>query len=282
VTSEWFRNGEAVQAVAIDDRAFQYGDGLFETIAIRAGEPRLWDYHMDRLAAGCACLGLAMPDPGGLRRQIDAALHRATAEAAFCVAKIIVSAGISQRGYGRPQGTDSATWVGLFPAAPLPASVYLEGVDTIICKTRLGVGSPVAGVKSLNRLEQVLARSECLSVNAFEGLTLDAEGYVICGTMSNVFLVRNSSVITPLLSRCGVPGVMRRHVMSTLQAIGRSVEELDIREPELHAADEVFLSNSQFGVIPVRRCDDTPWSVGVLTRELLAALAESGIVECRA
>lgn len=280
--SEWFRDGEAVDSVAIDDRAFQYGDGLFETVAIRSGEPRLWDYHMDRLAAGCACLGLVMPDPDALQRQLDEALHRAAVDPAFCVAKIIVSAGISLRGYGREPSTETATWIGLFAAAPLAASAYLEGVDTIICKTRLAVGSPVVGAKSLNRLEQVLARSECLSANAFEGLTLDAEGRLICGTMSNVFLVRDKSVITPSLSRCGVPGVMRRHVMSTLQAIGQSAEELDVPVSELRAADEVFLSNSQFGVIPVRLCDDTPWPVGGLTRKLMAALADTGVVECRA
>ena len=107
MTSEWFRNGDTVRAVAIDDRAFQYGDGLFETIAIRAGEPRLWDYHMDRLAAGCACLGLAMPEPEDLRQQLGEALCRVAVDPAFCVAKIIVSAGVSQRGYGRSPGTDS-------------------------------------------------------------------------------------------------------------------------------------------------------------------------------
>jgi 4-amino-4-deoxychorismate lyase len=163
----------------------------------------------------------------------------------------------------------------------VPASSYRDGVSAIICDTRLAVASPTAGLKTLNRLEQVLARSECLSAGAFEGITLDAEGHVICGTMSNVFLVRNNTVVTPSLTRCGVQGVMRRHVIETLREEGLDVEMADLREAELYAADEVFLSNSQFGVLPVHQCGDREWPLGDVTRQVMAMLADRGVDECR-
>ena len=279
--SEWFHKGAAVTSALLDDRAFQYGDGLFETIAIRHGEPRLWAYHLERLSRGCERLSLRMPEAESLRLELDHALRHSQADRAFCVAKIIVSSGIAQRGYGRQSSASTSTYTGVFPTAPIPAGSYRDGVNTIICTTRLAVASPTAGLKTLNRLEQVLARSECLSADVFEGITLDAEGRVICGTMSNVFLVSDHSIVTPSLARCGVQGVMRRHVVETLREQGLDVEQTDLAERELHAADEVFLSNSQFGVLPVHRCGEREWPVGDVTRKVMAALAEKGIDECR-
>ena len=281
MTGEWFHNGEAVRTASIDDRAFQYGDGLFETVAIRHGEPRLWAYHLERLAEGCERLGLGKPDTGQLRASLDDAVQRTTHDSVFCIAKIIVSAGVTQRGYGRQHASPATVWIGVFHSAPVAEKAYRDGVDTIMCTTRLAVGSPLAGVKTLNRLEQVLARSECLQTGAFEGITLDAEGRVICGTMSNVFIVRNETFLTPSVARCGVRGVMRRHVMEMLRASGNEVESADLDEYALHSADEVFLTNSQFGVLPVRSCDERQWPVGDATRRLMALLADSGMVECR-
>ena len=146
-----------------------------------------------------------------------------------------------------------------------------------MCETRLAVGSPLAGIKTLNRLEQVLARSECAPTGAFEGLTLDAEGRLICGTMSNVFLVRNNTLVTPSLQRCGVQGVMREFVIETCG----DVEVCDLTLEDLAVADEVFITNSQIGAVPVHRCDDYHWKVGRVTRQVMRKLADNGIEECR-
>ncbi len=279
--SEWFRMGESLTTVAIDDRGFQYGDGLFETVAVRHGEPRLWSFHVDRLEDGCRTLGLEAPDPTELRQTLDSALVQASADPVFCVAKIIVTGGVTQRGYGRSPSTPTSVYAGVFPSVPQPESAYRDGVDTMRCDTRLAVGSTTAGLKTLNRLEQVLAQSECLSRDIFEGMTLDADGKLICGTMSNVFLVRQNEILTPSLARCGVRGVMRRHVIETLRNAGQAVAQCDLDIDDLHNADEVFLSNSQFGVLPVRSCDDSEWPVGQVTREVMALLAATGIDECR-
>jgi 4-amino-4-deoxychorismate lyase len=278
--SHWFHDGDPTRDIAIDDRAFQYGDGLFETIAIRNAEPRLWDYHMDRLARGCERLKINMPDVQILRNRLDSAVKESNELSNYCVAKLIISSGISERGYGRSQAIDGETYVGVFATIPVALEKYHEGIEAILCSTKLALYSVTAGLKTLNRLEQVLARSECVAQGAFEGLTLDADDRLICGTMSNVFIISSESVITPSLDRCGVAGVMRRHTIQTLADNGLDVEIRDVSEAELLRCDEVFLTNSQFGILPVRRYGGKMWRAHPQTRRIMTMLSNNGIAEC--
>jgi len=279
--SEWYRVSSALQTVDPDDRGFQYGDGLFETIAIRGGKPRLWRYHMDRLGSGCKRLGLGPPVVASLDQRVKAALQVSKEDTSFCIAKIIVTAGTDARGYGRTMPSSTETYIGVFPAAPLNKQAYRNGVTTMMCDTRLAVGSPVAGLKTLNRIEQVLGRSECASTGAFEGLMMDAEGRLICGTMSNVFIVSDNVVRTPSLERCGVAGTMRRLVLEELERSNWSVDVCDLDETDLAAGDEVFIANSQMGVVPVDRCGQHHWQNGPVTKDVMRLLADKGIDECR-
>ena len=280
MTPAWFHNHKPVEMVPIDDRGFQYGDGLFETIAIRAGRPRLWQFHMERLATGCERLGIRMPAEQDLREQVDTALDASDAGAGSGTIKIVLSAGTGPRGYARGKDIEAHIFVGVFPSNVLSRSAYEEGVDVMVCETRLAGPSVLAGLKTLNRLEQVFGRSECVAANAFEGLMVDADERVICGTMSNVFIVSGHTVITPALTRCGVAGVMRRLVLETFAASDKAVVIRDVALAELRQSDEVFLSNSQFGVVPVRRCEDRQWSPGDSTRECQRLLAAQGVPEC--
>ena len=280
--SQWFANGEPVEALTIDDRSVQYGDGLFETIAIRRGKTRLIDLHMRRLARGCERLGIVMPETDKLQQDLADAMRESHELAAYCVAKIIVSSGTCRRGYGRSASVTPTVLIGVFPARPVAAGEYRNGVDTILCETRLATGSPTAGLKTLNRIEQVLGRSECLAAGTFEGLMLDAEDRLICGTMSNVFIVSRQRVKTPALRRCGVEGVMRQFAIDCLRSDGVDVEECDITIDDCKAADELFLTNSQFGALPVSHVGDTAWKTGEVTRLVLNTLARNGIAECAA
>ncbi len=278
--SNWFRNGEQLGGVPVDDRAFHYGDGLFETVAIRNGQPRLWDMHLRRLRKGCNVLRMEMPDPDGLLNSLSAALSDVSLDSHDCTVKLLVSAGPSERGYARRVPTRAEVYIGVFAAAPIAQQAYRDGVDTIICDTKLAVNSVTAGCKTLNRIEQVLARTECLESGVFEGFTLDAEGRLICGTMSNVFTVSDNLITTPSLERCGVEGVMRQFVLDTLRQGGREVSVRDMEQSELLAADEVFLSNSQFGVVPVRRCGEKHWGQQRVTQSVMSVLGGNGIREC--
>jgi len=279
--NSWYVNGEAVEHLAVDDRGLQYGDGLFETIAIRNGEARLWSKHMERLNKGCELLGIVMPTESDLHAGVMQAVTASGVLPAYAVTKIILTAGTSLRGYGRQRDQLPFVLFGAFAATPPPAVSYQNGIEVALCETRLASNSAFAGIKTLNRLEQVLARSEIMATDAYEGLTMDADDNIICGTMSNVFFVQNKTISTAPVDRSGVSGVMRRHAIDVLRK-----QELDTRLqytdlPSLGDVEEVFLSNSQFGVMPVNRCGERTWSVGPVTRKVMSLLAEAGIDECR-
>lgn len=279
--TNWFRNGNAIEHIDVSDRGFQYGDGLFETVAIRDGEPRLWQYHMDRLSKGCEVLGIEKPADPALYEGVMGALSQSDVPSAYSVAKIIVSAGAGRRGYGRSTATAPTVLFGAFPASPPPVESFIDGLNLALCQTRLASNSPTAGLKTLNRLEQVLARSEFVDTGEFEGLTMDAEDNIICGTMSNVFFVTNNSISTPALDHCGVAGVMRRHVIEILRAQSIDAHIKTVNLTDLRNIDEVFVSNSQFGVMPVRSCGEMQWPVGDTTRNVMSILADNGVAECR-
>ncbi len=279
--SFWLVNGRNDATLAVDDRAVQYGDGVFETIAIRGGRPRFWDLHRDRLLLGCERLGIAAPDFASLPGMLQDAIGASGVDGAFATAKVIVSAGRGERGYRRPAGHAPTTIIGVFASRPRPAAEYRDGIEVRICQTRLGVQPQLAGIKSLNRLEQVLARNEIDEGLVREGLVLDTEGRLICGTMSNVFLIIDNTYVTPAITRCGVSGIMRRKVIEFLDAHGADYDVRDVSPGDVSAADGIFLSNSQFGVLPVRQCGDRSWPIADKVQHVMQGVAAAGVPECR-
>jgi 4-amino-4-deoxychorismate lyase len=277
--TEWFRDGQPCDTLPANDRAVQYGDGLFETIAIRNGVPRLWKYHVERLQTGAARLGLAAPPESTLRAGLDAALRQAHADTARCVAKLVMTAGSGPRGYRRGASAAATLLTGVSAARRLEDACYRDGIVLRLCNTRLARQPQLAGMKTLNRLEQVMARNEWHDDAVFEGLTLDTDGRLICGTMSNVFLIAGQQLITPAITHCGVSGVMRRHVLTLLDEAGIDCEVRDVEAGELWAADGVFICNSQIGILPATRCGSHSWQPQAVFRELTALLRHSGIEE---
>lgn len=277
--TEWFQDGRPCDTLPADDRAAQYGDGLFETIAIRNGLPRLWTYHVERLQTGAARLGLAAPTESTLRAALDAALQQAHADTARCVAKLIMTAGRGPRGYRRTGDATVRLLTGVSAARRLDDACYRDGVVLRLCNTRLARQPQLAGMKTLNRLEQVLARNEWHDDAVFEGLTLDTDGHLICGTMSNVFLIAGQQLITPAITHCGVAGVMRRHVLTLLDEAGIGCDVRDVEAGELWAADGVFISNSQVGILPATRCGSHSWEPQAVFREVATLLRQNGVDE---
>ncbi|NNC77609.1 MAG: aminodeoxychorismate lyase [Woeseiaceae bacterium] len=277
---DWYRHGEQIDSIPIDDRLAQYGDGVFETIAIRDSRPRFWESHVARLESACDRIGLAMPARNILRRDFDRVLARTTANTGFATAKIIVSAGGSQRGYRRPPAEYANTLIGVFAAHPLPANYYTDGVSVFRCATPVSIQPALAGIKSCNRLDQVVGRAEWESDEYFDGLMCDADRNLICGTMTNMFVVRNNQIETPSLARCGVAGIMRKRIIELLSKNKISCTEVTLQLQALEDVDEVFISNSQFGVLPVRRFDSFEWPAGEATRSVMALLAYNDVPEC--
>ena len=240
-------NGRACTQVDWRDRGLQYGDGLFETMRVRHGKVRLLEFHLERLAAGCARLRLAAPAPALLCREI----RRAAALDDDAIVKLILTRGIGARGY-RPTGRERPTRILSLGKLPTHAHGAKPAAWTVrLCKTRLGWNEALAGMKTLNRLESVLARAEWRGMTVAEGLMQDADGNVVCGTMSNLFIRSGAVLATPSLDRCGVAGVMRRFVLEQAASAGLRPFERRIRLEDLSAAEEVFMTNAVIGVMPV-------------------------------
>lgn len=262
-------NGAPGEHLSVRDRGLAYGDGLFETIAVRGGRIPLLARHMARLADGCRRLFIPL-DPV----QMESELQAFAGQLGEGVAKLIVTRGEGQRGYAPPQPCQPLR---ILQAAPLPQypTVHAEqGVSLFPCVTRLAEQPALAGLKHLNRLEQVLARAEWQDAECAEGLMRDSSGRVIEGVYSNLFLVVAGGLVTADLSRCGVAGVMRAEILQQAQLLGLPVELRDISLDELLNADEVFLCNSLYGIWPVRALRERHWPVGPLTRKLQAIVCD--------
>lgn len=278
--SNWYRHGVKIESISISDRAVQYGDGVFETIAIRDSRPRFWDLHMQRLRHACTRMRLTMPADNILERDLETALARTSINTSFCTVKIILSAGTGQRGYRRPPAANTNTLMGVYEGAPLSRRTYQGGVATLLCTTIISSQPKLAGIKSLNRLDQIIARAEWDTDEFFEGLMHDTEDRLICGTMTNMFVVQDNRIATPALNRAGVAGVMRQLVINLLAKNDIECDETDICVSDLSGVDEVFISNTQIGVVPVRRCGELQWPVGEATRSVMAMLAYNQVPEC--
>ena len=237
-------NGRKSRSVDARDRGLQYGDGVFETMRVRRGRIRLLEYHLERLAAGCSRLDIAGPSLAALRRE----LVRIAAPRSEGVLKLILTRGNGRRGY-RPTGRERCTRIvalhGLSKAAAQSAAAPAR---VRLCATPLGLNPRLAGLKTLNRLESVLARAEWSDERIWEGLMRDVDDNIVCGTMSNLFLRRGSTLMTPMLDRCGVAGVMRRWILEAAADMSLRAAEGRIRWKDLSEADEVFMSNAVVGV----------------------------------
>ncbi|AGI25074.1 4-amino-4-deoxychorismate lyase [Pseudomonas sp. ATCC 13867] len=262
-------DGRSAEALSVRDRGLAYGDGLFETISVSAGRPRLLARHMARLEEGVERLSL----PVSLDRVENELLRFCTA-LGDGVAKLMLTRGEGARGYAPQVDAQVRRLLLGSPAPAYPARHREEGVQLFPCVTRLAEQPLLAGLKHLNRLEQVLARAEWNDPAFAEGLMRDVSGRIIEGVFSNLFLVRDGQLITADLCRCGVAGVMRAEVIERAGDLGLPVIVRDIDFAELARADEVFLCNSLYGIWPVRGMDGHAWPVGSLTRKLQGQLRE--------
>ena len=275
--TNWLVNGQR-EGVPPADRGLAYGDGVFETIALRDGGWRFLDYHLERLHAGCGRLGFAPPDTDRLTDE----LHLARDGARHGTGKIIVTRGAGRRGYGPPPEPRPMRVVGVSPTDARSAGAWSHGIRVRFCLTPMSENASLAGLKTLNRIDSVLARAEWDSPDIKEGLMLTSQGNVACGTMSNFFVVQRDSLLTPALDTCGVHGIMRRVILEEAQSLGIPARELPMSREYVAAATELFVCNSLHGIGPITECEGRPREIGELTTRLMEALAARGVAECAA
>lgn len=253
-------NGAATAQVSALDRGLAYGDGLFESIRFEGERAPLWPRHMQRLAEGCRRLRMPMPDPLLLWHEaLEAA--RGLSQS---VVRICVTRGLGERGYAPPPSPQLTRVVAAFAPPAGGDRIYQRGVAVRVCDIRLADQPLLAGIKHLNRLEQVLARAEWSDPAIAEGLLLDTGGRVVSATMANLFAVVDGVLLTPALDRCGVAGVARAEVLAACPQAQVGTLMLDT----LRSAGEMFLSSSVRGIVPVRALDGRTHAAGVLTRQL--------------
>lgn len=261
---DFLLNGDHRHGLEICDRGLHYGDGLFETLEVYQGLPLFWDLHFQRLYAGCQRLSIPAPDEALLKQE---ALCLAK-DCQHGVLKIIVTRGCGGRGYRPPLKPEATRLLSLHPWPDYPADLHRQGIHAILCRSRVGLNPDLAGLKHLNRLEQVLARSEWDQGDVHEGLMSNIQGEVIEGTMTNVFLVKNGGLFTPELSQAGVAGIVRSLVLQIAEKFSIPLQKTSIRPEQLFMADELFVTNSIIGIWPLRQLEDKQFTPGPITQKI--------------
>lgn len=260
--------GELCNDIAVTDRGLHYGDGLFETIAVIAGRPRRWLAHLQRLQWGLQRLGFPDIDVQCLTDesvQLCDGVERG-------VLKMLVTRGSGGRGYRSPAHATPTRILQLYAWPDYPSHWQQRGVQVRVCTTRLAVQPALAGMKHLNRLEQILARREWDDPAIAEGLMFDTQERVISGTMSNVFFVSQGELHTPDVTQSGIRGITRAAVLDIAERSRIPSKIGTYRMQDLLHAQEIFLCNSVIGVWPVASLEGYALSPGAVTRVISAAL----------
>ncbi|WP_043526707.1 aminodeoxychorismate lyase [Litchfieldella xinjiangensis] len=236
-------------AVPFDDRGLAYGDGVFETVLVRDGVPLLWEHHLARLTRGCHRLGITLPTPEALNAPF------AHAERGLAVLKLIVTRGSGGRGYALPEAPECRLRWRIVPFTP-NTSAWHGGVRIRHCALRLSRQPALAGLKHLNRLENVLARAEWTDDRVEEGLLCDEKGWIVEATSMNLFWQREGRLETPSLTACGVAGTLRAALRKEL-----AIDEVERGPEALSLSEALWVGNSVQGLWPVTRLDDTQGNV---------------------
>ncbi len=240
--------------VPVTDRGLAYGDGLFETIAVVDGKPKLLAAHLARLQRGAERLVIAGLDFNAIETAVGAASAAFSSHGAV---KLMVTRGDGPRGYTPPVAQNPRWWLQSF--AWTPPTALPTGAHVAISSVRLGEQPLLAGLKHLNRLEQVLARAENPASRADEALMLDSAGRLVCATSANIFVVREGKLFTPRLDRCGVAGVVRGALLAGASRgdLPWSITETELTPASLVGAEEVFLTSALRGVWAVASVEGT-------------------------
>jgi 4-amino-4-deoxychorismate lyase len=271
-THAFLVNGEFNAPISPRDRGLAYGDGVFRTLRIQSGLPSNWHLHYQKLVADCSTIGIVCPSAELLIDDIHRLFMEDVLENNNATAKIIITRGEGERGYAPPAIT-LPTRVVMKSAMPsYAAENYSQGVVLYLCNTRLAIQPQLAGIKHLNRLENVLARMEWRDEQVFDGLMLDANDNVTECTMSNIFARFGDALLTPPLNLCGVAGITRQQILALSKPLNLFVNEGKITLEKLYEADEVIICNSLYGVFQVRHIGDKQWQPQALAATLRSIL----------
>jgi 4-amino-4-deoxychorismate lyase len=259
-------NGEEKTHIDFSDRGLQYGDGLFETIEVKNGHSVFLNQHLDRLAKGCQKLLIPFTTQFSvLKEEIETVIS----DQEHVVLKVLITRGGGGRGYQQPETIKPTRILALYPFPDFPVSFKTQGVKVRFCSSRLGLNPNLVGIKHLNRLEQVMARSEWVTSDYQEGLMLDINDNVIEGTMSNIFLIKDNCLYTPKLDQCGIQGIIRKIVFQVAADLQIKIVETRLQTQQCYEADELFLTNSIIGIWPIKQLQQQACKIGPITQRIM-------------
>lgn len=268
-------DGVAVESIDARDRGVLFGDGLFETIAVVEGVIVNWADHGERLISGCARLDIPCPQLGMLETEI----LTVTNSHARSVVRVTLTRGPGGIGYTPPPVPEPTRIVARRSWPQHYAGKAMHGVRIGVARHPLSTNPALAGVKHLNRLDQVLASREVERANWDEALMRDVSGNIIEATRCNVFALLDGELVTPALDTAGVRGVMRKNVIAVAGTLGITAHERSLRLDDIERADELFLCNAIAGIWPVVRLDgDSPrtFPIGSSSTAIRTALVRGG------
>ena len=266
-------NGQSQTQVSVQDRGLAYGDGLFETIAVSRNQVQFWPQHWQRLATGLDRLAFSC-DIAQLKKAVETDIRALLGanDLPQSVLKITITRGSGGRGYLPPTDMQATRIVQLSPWPTGRDHLAATGVHVRLCQHPWADNKALAGLKHLNRLDQVLARQEWHDDTIHEGIMFNQQGCVQSGVMSNVFIERDAQLYTPHNDSAGINGIMAGQVQLLAKQLGIAVTNQAFSLDTLEKADAVFLTNSLNGIWPVVKCADVDYAIGPLTQRLQQAL----------
>jgi len=245
------------------DRAFQYGDGIFRTFVVENKKPLHWKYHYKKIVEDCLAIKIKPPKEKDLLSDIQY-LFKTNKKA---VGKFIISRGMSERGYSFRKDITHHRFLIKTQMPNYPKEYFNSGVDLYVCKQKLNP-SILSGVKHLNRLENIMARQEWADQHYVDGILLDQAGHVIECISSNIFMRFGQIIYTPKISDTGIKGVTRGLIIKIAKPLGFKIKEITFNLNKLLKADEVFITNSLFGVLQVKKIKNKTWQQQKLATDL--------------
>jgi branched-chain amino acid aminotransferase len=260
--------------ISVFDHGFLYGEGVYETMRTYHGRPFLYDRHMRRLRNSARMILLDVPfTDGDLASQIRDTMAAATLEGAEAYIRVLLTRGIGDLTYD-PRATPSPSLVVIVkPQVDPPAEVYEQGVRVVIVdivRNHPQTVNPM--IKSNNLMNSALAAQEAIRKGGVEGIMRNYRGEITECTTANLFIVRNGAALTPPLESGLLPGITREFLFEIGKDLGVDVREEVLRDDDLFAADEAFLTSTTREAVPIVKVGDRTigsGKPGPVTKKLL-------------
>lgn len=241
-------NGKQATHLTVSNRGLAYGDGVFTTAKVVNGQVQLLAEHIERLKISCQKLHIILPDLNSIIEELERVAQRFP----LSVAKVIITSGDGGRGYSRQGCLTSNVIITLHPIPEHYAQLQQQGIHLGVSTLKIGINPLTAGVKHLNRLEQVLIREELDSRNEDDLLVLNCFEDIIEASAANVFWLRGNTWYTPQLTVSGVEGLMRNHILQRCANLVE-IELVNAKLTALDNIDAMFICNSVMGIMPVKQ-----------------------------